>query len=125
MLGVPAFSTFMRTRMPAGYGLHTRSDILVAPVANGIVGTASLSLATTVVPAQTSPAFLITLAALVVLAAPTLAGPLAPPGCNEVPTTVEFSAPPKPVSTRGVVSSKVTKTVLVPVPVTNVMSSKK
>ena len=89
-----------------------------------MVGTASLVLRCTEVPAHTSPAPFTTLADLPVLL-PSAGMP------SPVPASVAFSAPPKPLNTEGcdwvlskLRSSKLKTTVSLPVPVTKVRSSK-
>ena len=89
-----AFSTFSRTGMPAS-GDHTRTVIDVLPVENGMTGTEKFSPVETVVPAQISAPVALTTCATLFAA---LVGSA---------TTVESSAPPKPVRTGGVASSKV------------------
>ena len=90
-----AFSSFSRTGMPAS-GDQTRKLMPWAVLVKGTVAMLSLAPVDTVVPAHTSdPAALTTLATL----------PL--PLTGSV-TRVAFSAPPKPVSTGGMVSSNVT-----------------
>ena len=92
-VGSPAFSTFNSTGVPAS-GDHTRTVIDVFPAENGITGTAKLASVDTVVPAQVSAPTPLTTRATRLAAFPGSA------------TTVP-SAPPNPVNTGAIASSKV------------------
>ncbi len=84
-VGSAASSTLSRTTMPA-FGEYTRTVILVSVAENGILGTALLAFVDTVVPAHNSAVADFTTFATVLLLT-TGSG-----------TSVESSAPPKPVS---------------------------
>ena len=119
-VGSAAFSTFMRTGMPAT-GDHTRAVIVVFPVAKPMRGIELPAAVEIVVPAQSSAeALLMTRATLLVASVGSV-------------TTLASSAPPKPANVGAVPSKLIEVVAPVPppppppplgVPGTKVMSSK-